>query len=98
MNVGTFKTQRKPYGYQQITVSTSAVGLTVPAGATRAVLGIEAQPLRYRDDGTDPTTSVGFLVAAGGTMELDSKESLEAFKAIRSSGSDATLNVLYYGV
>ena len=86
----------KPAGYQQITVSTTAVGLTVPAGASRAVVVVEGQPLRYRDDKTDPTASVGMLVAAGTRFELDSRQSMLAFKAIRQGASDATLCVSYY--
>lgn len=86
----------KPAGYQQLTVSTSAVGLTVPAGASRAVVIVEAQPIRYRDDKTDPTASVGMLCAAGLRFEIDSRQSMLAFKAIRQGGTDGVLNVSYY--
>lgn len=94
---GTFPMGTKPLGYQQITVSTSAVGLTLPKGAIRAVVGVEAQPLRYRDDGTNPSASVGYLVVAGGTVEVYGSTALSKFKAIRSGGTDAVLNVNYYG-
>lgn len=91
---------RKPFtgglGYEQITVADTAIGLTVPTGAQRAVLIVEAQPLRYRDDGEDPTTSAGMPVAAAVRFEIESRESLLAFKAIRSTGSSSTLNVTYY--
>lgn len=86
----------KPRGYQQITVSTTAVGLTVPAGASRAIVVVEAQPIRYRDDGTDPTSSVGMLCQANLRFELESQASMLAFKAIRQGASDATLSVSYY--
>lgn len=87
----------KPLGYQQITVSTTAVALTVPANAVRAVLVVEDQPLRWRDDGTDPTASAGFLVKADVVFELHGTLSLNAFKAIRDDSSDAVLSVSYYG-
>lgn len=87
---------RKPKGYQQITVSTTAVGLTVPEGAGRAVVVVEAQPLRYRDDGTDPTATVGMLCVAATRFDIESREALLAFKAIRSGGTDSVLSVSYY--
>lgn len=95
--VGTFPAGIKPLGYQQVTVADTAIGLTVPANTIRAVVGVEAQPLRYRDDGTNPSATVGFLLAAGAIVELNNKEAIAKFKAIRSGGTSATLNVLYYG-
>lgn len=61
----------KPLGFCQITSLGSAVSLvtascatgTVPAGATIAEICVEVASVRYRDDGTAPTTSVGVLVA-----------------------------------
>ena len=64
MEAGTYKLERKPKGYQQLTVSTTAVALTVPVGATRAVVKVIAQPVRYRNDGTAPTSTVGFPLVA----------------------------------
>lgn len=92
-----YSVERAPKGYQQLTVSTTAIGLSVPAGATRAVVYVEAQPIRWRDDSTAPTSSVGVLIAAAASFELPSVQSLNGFKAIRSGGTDATLNVVYYG-
>lgn len=87
---------RKPVGYEQVTVSTTAIGLTVPVGAQRAVMVVEAQPLRYRDDGTDPTATVGMLAVATTRFDIESREALLAFKAIRDGGTNATLSVSYY--
>jgi len=90
------KTYVKPCGYEQITVSSTAVGLTVPKGASRAIVTVEAQPLRYRDDGTDPSSTVGVLCQANLRFELESRYSMLAFKAIRQGGTDAVLSVSYY--
>lgn len=87
----------KVKGYEQVTVSTTAVGLTVPAGTIRAVLVVEDQPLRFRLDGTNPTSTVGMLAKADKEIEIFSKEVLEAFKAIRDGGTDAVLSVHYFG-
>lgn len=84
-------------GYQQITVSTTAIGLTVPAKTIRAKIVVEAQPLRYRLDGTDPSSTVGTLALAGAEIEVFKKEVLAAFKAIRSGGTDSVISVHYFG-
>lgn len=88
--------ERIPKGYQQLTVADEAIGLTVPAGATRAVIKVIAQPVRFRNDGTNPTTTVGYPLVATEVIELTSQGLSEA-KFIRSTGSSATLEVLYYG-
>jgi len=58
--------QGTPVGYQQLTSFSAATKLTVPAGATYALINVEGiagtDSVRWRDDGTAPTTSVGMLV------------------------------------
>ena len=81
-------------GYQQLTSLASAAALTVPANTTVALIQAESQSIRWRDDGTDPTTSVGMVLAAGESLFFTG--TLSAFKAIEISAS-ATLNISYYG-
>jgi hypothetical protein len=83
-----------PLGYQQITSLSAAAALTVPAGATAALISAESQGMRWRDDGTNPTASVGMPIAAGESIFFTG--SLSAFKAIEQTAS-AKLNVNYYG-
>lgn len=94
---GTFPAGIKTKGYEQVEVGDSAIGLSVPSGATRAVVGVESQPIRYRNDGEEPTSSVGFLVKADVTFELHGNEALKNFQAIRSGETDGVLNIIYYG-
>ena len=55
-----------PVGYQQYTSLASATPLSsVPAGSTMALICAESAGVRWRDDGTDPTASVGQPVGAG---------------------------------
>lgn len=63
-------------GYQQVNAAgTAAVfGLTIPVSydqlkPSMVVIQAEAQPLRYRDDGVNPTTSVGMLIPANASIE-----------------------------
>lgn len=49
-------------GYVQYTNLITATALNPPAGATLAEVCVEIQGIRYRDDGTSPTTNVGMPV------------------------------------
>jgi hypothetical protein len=80
-------------GYQQITSLSSATGLTVPAGATRALIAPLTKDIRWRDDGTNPTASVGMPVSAGTYLSYDGD--LQNIKFIETSAS-AELNITYY--
>ena len=63
-------------GSVQTTVVNLASGLTpaMPPGAKGAVITLDdgSSALRYRDDGTDPTTSVGHKLNPGDVITLDS--------------------------
>ncbi len=85
---------KKPLGYQQITSLGTAVALTVPAGAQRALLQAETQNVRWRDDGTDPTTAAGMILKAGNDPVLYEGD-LSAIKVIEVTSS-AKLNVTYF--
>ena len=80
-------------GYQQITSLSSSTALTVPAGATLALIVPEAQNVRWRDDGVAPTASVGMLVPANSSMSYDGD--LKSIRFIAAT-SGAILNVSYY--
>lgn len=82
-------------GYQQLTIdATTAQTLTVPAGTTLVLISPETQAIRVRDDGTAPTSSVGYPVPVGGEMRYTGK-SPTAIKIIGQVAS-AVVNVLYY--
>lgn len=83
-----------PKGYQQVTSLTAVKGLTIPAGATYALISPEGQAVRYRDDGQDPTTTVGMPLAAGETLRYEGN--LSALRFIEQTAS-ARLNVSFYG-
>lgn len=73
---------------------TTATALTVPATATFALIQVEGTNVRWRDDGTNPTASVGFLMYAGSTPQIFSGD-LAAVKFIQTAAT-ATINALYY--
>lgn len=82
-------------GYEQITDLSAAEGLTVPDGATHARIVPEGQAVRYRDDGTEPTATVGMPLAVGAPLEYGS--ALIKLQFIEQTGG-AKLNVAYYRV
>ena len=80
-------------GYQQITSLSSATGLTVPQGATLALIVLETQNVRWRDDGTNPTASVGMPIFVGASLSYDGD--FNKIKFIEETAS-AKLNISYY--
>ena len=83
-----------PMGYAQDTsIDTASALPSIPDGATVAVIRVSTQDVRIRDDGTDPTTSVGFPIAAGDTYTYEGD--LAAVKIIASTAG-AAIAVLYY--
>ena len=97
-----FTVERVPKGYRQLTISTAAIKLStatggIPAGATRAVVYVESNPIRWRDDTVAPTSSVGVPAVDTDSFELPSIQSINGFQAIRSASSDAKISVVYYG-
>lgn len=88
-------------GYQQITSLSAASGLTVPTLApdgsfqkpTFALIVAETQGVRWRDDGTAPTASVGMPLAAGVPLQYDGD--LNKIQFIEQAAS-AKLNISYY--
>lgn len=83
-------------GYQQFAAGSlaAATGLTVPAGAAFAIIIAEAQAVRWRDDGTDPTAAIGMPLAVGTTLVFEGQ--LARVKFIQQVAG-AILNVTYYG-
>jgi hypothetical protein len=80
-------------GYQQLTSLSSAASLTVPTGASFALIQAQDRDVRWRDDGTDPTASVGMVIAAGATVLYEGE--LPRFRVVETEAS-AKLNVTYY--
>lgn len=80
-------------GYQQITSLSAATSLTVPSGATTAIITAEAQAVRYRDDGTAPTATVGMPIVVGVPTVYTGP--LKNIQFIEQTAS-AKLNISYY--
>lgn len=89
--------------YELITVGASAVGIatttTNPTGRSqmnRCEVRVEAASVRFRDDGTDPTTSVGTPMDAGDTLAIPTNVIARALRFIQTSSTSAYLHVRCY--
>ncbi len=87
--------QRIPNGYQQLTGLSSAQSLTIPAGTRLAIFQAEAQNVRWRDDGINPTSSVGMLMQPGDVFIYTGMFTGATIKFIEVTAS-AKVNVSYY--
>lgn len=90
-----------PMGYEEITVSTTAIGFTsatvatATASASYAYVYVGTNSIRWRDDGVNPTAAVGQPAAAADRVEVCGVKAVRTIKFIRQS-ADATLFVSYY--
>lgn len=88
----------KPLGFEQKTVGAAASALTVPDGAIYAIFQLEANNIRVRFDGTNPTAAIGFTwKTTDDGMLVMGREILLGIRVIRAGGADGTLNVAYFG-
>lgn len=87
------KEQTENKGFEQITGLNVVKKLTVPTGARMCRIEAATQAVRWRDDGTAPSTTVGMTIAAGGFIEYDGE--LTRIQFIEAAAS-AVLNVSYY--
>ena len=89
-------------GYFQITDISTAKGftdadvgqLTIPAETDHILIIPEGAKIRYRDDGTNPTASVGMPIGIEATITYRNTD-LTKFKVIQQSAG-GKLNGTYY--
>lgn len=89
------------FGYQQIVGMASATALTIPkldknglsGTPSVAIIVPETQAVRWRDDGVNPTATVGMPLAVGATLVYDGD--LTKIRFFQQAAT-ATLNVSYY--
>lgn len=93
------------FNHEALTISTTALSLTAStygagtvsgSGASRAILEIENDTLRYLTTGAAPTSSVGIQLGAGSIIYLCNPGEIARFRAIRSGSTDAKIQASYY--
>lgn len=63
---------------------------TADVSTNQAFLSVETNPIRWRADGTAPTTAIGHLANAGATITLVGHANVANFKMI-ATGANATV-------
>lgn len=81
-------------GYTQILAATSTQ-LAIPLGCTLILVTPEAQAVRWRDDGTPPTATVGYPLAVGVELQYSANQ-MASLRFIEQALS-TKLNVTFYG-
>jgi len=89
------------FDYESVTVSSTAVGLTASkfnsyaAYEIKAFMTLESAQIRWRIDGTNPTSTEGHLFEVGANLTIDGYKNLSQFKAIRTGTTDGVIKVTY---
>lgn len=91
-----------PISYQQLTVGSSIVSLTIPINARYAIIQLESSILgaaiRYLElgDNTLPTSSFGIIRSNLDVIDISGADNLINFRAIQVSAGTHKLNITYY--
>jgi hypothetical protein len=94
--VGALSAVADVVGFETKHVSTASAGsLTVPTNATHALAVIDTggsvTGIRFREDATNPTASVGLYIAAGNAVEWSNLADIR----IIALGATATVQISY---
>ena len=92
----------QPYDYESITVADTAIGFTAAKiaekatiiqnsdrGPTRCVVTVETAQLRYRYDGSDPTSAEGHILNINDVLVVVGPDAIKNFRGIRTGGTSA---------
>ena len=93
----TLSIPASPAAYEEITVTNAAISPTSinVERCTFAIVLYERGPIRFRDDGTDPTSAVG-TPQFDGNQEIYSVATMRKIRWIRAGGTNGTLRIRYY--
>ena len=78
--------------FEQLLPAT-AISLNSNPGYYGVYITVTGASVRWRDDGTDPTTTVGHVIADGGYLEYHGD--IRAIRFIQTAAT-ATMNISYY--
>lgn len=91
----------KTYTFESITVATTAIGFTAgdiafsSAPDLRVFCTVETAQIRFRTDGTNPTSAEGHILNVGDTVTITGLKDAENFRAIRTGGTSGVLKCSY---
>lgn len=97
MTTGYFGTARSFTTYSQDSTTASTLTITANTRPILARITVETENIRYRYDGTAPTTTVGHIAYAGTTFTLEGLENIERFRMIADMGTSTVSVTLEEG-
>ena len=105
VNIAGAKDVRSAFDFEVVTALITAVQCTVatfaPDGSIRATVAVittEDDAIRWREDGSNPTATVGHLLEAGGIKVISGHSNIVNFRAIRDTNAVANvpMSISYY--
>ncbi len=90
------------FAYQKLTVTGTVASLTVPTGATYAMISVESSittpAIRYLEigDKVPPTTTDGIVRSHLDAFDVTGFSNLQNFRAIQVGAGTHTLHIQYY--
>ena len=96
LDEGVYESKLTPLGYEQLETADIATAnslQSIPNGAQFALIQCDEEDVRWRDDGTNPTATVGIVLPA--TKIIWYTGDLTKIKFIRTA-ANAALNISYY--
>lgn len=85
--------------YESVTVAGTSIGFDATAATNNgikpsaATITVETAQLRFRTDGTAPTSSEGHLAGVGDVIELTDRGECDNFRAIRTGATSGVIKV-----
>jgi hypothetical protein len=81
--------------FEQLTVGAAAVGITAStlSGMATCTLRLETAQIRWRADGTAPTSAVGTLMEIGDVLTIENILDARAIQFIRTGASSGALDI-----
>jgi hypothetical protein len=93
-DVGPWVPTKITGGQYALSITTTASALTVPSGATHALISVDTggNNIRWKNDGGSATTASGHLLQAGDAMEIDNLSAV----SLASTSSTVVIQVSYH--
>ena len=88
------------YDYESITIADTAIGLTASKLTTErrpisVLITFETAPIRWRADGTDPTSSEGHIQNPMSSMIIEGIHNMQKIRFIRTGTTSGIAKVSY---
>jgi hypothetical protein len=88
--------EREVVGYYQITAGNMDTAVGIPGHGNVVMIQAEAQDVRYRLDGTNPTTAVGMYLADKVVHTINIGRGNEANIKVIGTVANAILNITWF--